>query len=623
MGSQQGLDAIGLGVGQVRPEPTGRPVALAGQRVEAAVEVGGPPVADGLAVDAEDVGQVGLGEAQLAAVQAPRRRTSRASSDNCRASGKERATRRRPPSSAFKCHQGISEHPSCRRNIILVDLRTGKEIRRFESQEGTIAALSFSPDRRQLAAGGAGVARSCPTPWWARSTPACRRSPASWDRWGPATSPTSPTSRWRCSARASWRGDELIDAASALADAGVERARLGPRDGLAFMSGNAVTIGRAALLVVDARRLLDAWLSVAALSFEAAAADPVVLDSRIHSSAPPGPGRGGRRMRELLDGPGGARTRDPGRWASSTLPVPRPAAGRRGVHDALLALEETVGHELNFAGENALVIAGDDVALPNGNPHAAPLANAIDGLRTALAQSAALIAARVSTLLDASLTGLPLFLARRPGPESGALVLEYTAHAAVAEVRSLVTPVAAQTVSVSRGVESHSSLAPIAARRAHETLSALRVVVATELVVAVRALSLAGHEPSAPAPGRVAAASQRLDPDLRDRPLHPDVEAARQLIEALGGRARLSARPPAPRDGGYIDAREHSPTTQVVPDRRRRLLILGICSMSLLIVGLDTTIVNVALPAIHRSFHAASRACSGRSTPTRWCWPAC
>ena len=43
---------------------------------------------------------------------------------------------------------------------------------------------------------------------------------------------------------------------------------------------------------------------------------------------------------------------------------------------------------------------------------------------------------------------------------------------------------------------------------------------------------------------------------------------------------------------------------QVVPERRTRLLILGICSMSLLIVGLDSTIVNIALPAIHRSFHA-------------------
>ncbi len=38
--------------------------------------------------------------------------------------------------------------------------------------------------------------------------------------------------------------------------------------------------------------------------------------------------------------------------------------------------------------------------------------------------------------------------------------------------------------------------------------------------------------------------------------------------------------------------------------RRRRIGILLICSMSLLIVGLDVTIVNVALPQIGRSFHA-------------------
>jgi hypothetical protein len=39
--------------------------------------------------------------------------------------------------------------------------------------------------------------------------------------------------------------------------------------------------------------------------------------------------------------------------------------------------------------------------------------------------------------------------------------------------------------------------------------------------------------------------------------------------------------------------------------RRRRLLILVICSMSLLLVGLDATIVNVALPAIQSSFDSS------------------
>jgi EmrB/QacA subfamily drug resistance transporter len=40
-------------------------------------------------------------------------------------------------------------------------------------------------------------------------------------------------------------------------------------------------------------------------------------------------------------------------------------------------------------------------------------------------------------------------------------------------------------------------------------------------------------------------------------------------------------------------------------DRRHRLLVLAICCMSLLIVGLDNTIVNVALPSIRSDLHAS------------------
>jgi histidine ammonia-lyase len=331
-----------------------------------------------------------------------------------------------------------------------------------------------------------------------------------------------------------WREGELLDAAEALREAGIPAGRLGPRDGLAFMSSNAVTVGHAALLVVDAHALFDTWLTVAALSFEAAAADPRVLDPRVHASLRrPGQAAVAARMRELLAGLRG-RTRElPATGIQDPYPFRAMPQVDGVVHDALGALEQVVIHELNFAGENALVLADDATALPNGNPHAAPLANAIDGLRTALAQSAALIAARVSAMLDPSLTGLPPFLARRPGPESGALILEYVAHAAAAEVRSLVTPVAAQTVSVARGVESHASLAPIAARRAHEALEAMRTLVGTELVTAVRALRLAGHAPvGAGARPLYDAAAVRLAPELRDRPLHPDVEAATELIRS-------------------------------------------------------------------------------------------
>ena len=53
-----------------------------------------------------------------------------------------------------------------------------------------------------------------------------------------------------------------------------------------------------------------------------------------------------------------------------------------------------------------------------------------------------------------------------------------------------------------------------------------------------------------------------------------------------------------------VEAKQASPPATGQLSRRRRPGILLICSMSLLIVGLDVTIVNVALPSIRRDFHA-------------------
>ena len=83
-----------------------------------------------------------------------------------------------------------------------------------------------------------------------------------------------------------WVGDEVVPAAQALAAHGLEPVRYGPRDGIAFMSSNAVSIGQAALVFHDATRLLDSALGVAALSYEAAGADLAVLDPRVHAARP-------------------------------------------------------------------------------------------------------------------------------------------------------------------------------------------------------------------------------------------------------------------------------------------------------------------------------------------------
>lgn len=323
-----------------------------------------------------------------------------------------------------------------------------------------------------------------------------------------------------------WSDGELVDAPLRS-----RQIRLGLRDGLGFISSNAVTTGHAALLSVDLGELQQAWLTVAALSFEALDADPVVLDERVQAArGAPGQTAVAARMRELLSG-AKLSPRTPDRLVQDAYPF-RVLPQVDGVaHDALRALEQVLVRELNARPENAVV--DDAKLLPTGNFHAGELAAVLDAVRGALAQSASLIAARVSALLDPRMTALAPFLAVAPGPESGVMMLEYTAHAAASEARTVALSMATQTVSASLGVESHASLAATGARRTAELLGAMRVLVATELVVAMRALRMAGRSPAAAATRELFDAAARVLPEaLGDRPFGRDVTAACSVLEA-------------------------------------------------------------------------------------------
>jgi histidine ammonia-lyase len=341
---------------------------------------------------------------------------------------------------------------------------------------------------------------------------------------------------------ATYRGRRL-PASAALSAAGLAPPELGARDGIAFMSSNAAVVGHAALAAVDARRALDGALTVAALSFAAVDADRDVLDARVHAArALPGQVSVAERVRTALGDT--APTHPP-----PAAPHPHERAGRAvhdpfafrvqpqvdgAAHDALDALERVLAVELNAAAENALAVPGDDVALSSGNFHLAGLALALDGLRAALAQSASLVAARCSALLDAAVTGLAPALAGRAS-DSGAMILEYPAHAAAADARWLAAPMTAQTAVVGAGLEAHASFAAHAARRTEEAVGRHLDAVAVELVLATRALRLRGRPPAAEvAAAAFAVAAEQLPAGMTDRPLSADVAAARALLAAAG-----------------------------------------------------------------------------------------
>jgi histidine ammonia-lyase len=117
------------------------------------------------------------------------------------------------------------------------------------------------------------------------------------------------------------------------------------------------------------------------------------------------------------------------------------------------------------------------------------------------------------------------------------MMLEYTAHAAAAEARSVASPMAVQSVWASLGVESHASLAATAAVRAGELIQAMRTLVATELVVAMRALAFAQRQPSGAGVRALFETAARAIPSGReDRAFGRDVELMTGLLWGGAGR---------------------------------------------------------------------------------------
>ena len=302
-------------------------------------------------------------------------------------------------------------------------------------------------------------------------------------------------------------------------------------DAPAFLSSNAMTLAHAALAHQDLTALLDAALEVAALSHLALSGSAQPYMEQVQAARPhPGQRATAQRLRELL-GPDitrpAARVQDP--FGLRALPqVHGPAV------EALAAVDRVLLVEMNAAAENPLVDAATGQVLHNGNFHGAYLAQALDGARLALCTAAALSPARLAALADPRRTGLRPFLADGPDGSSGIMILEYTASAALADLRMLAAPVSLGTAVLSHGAEEHAAFSPQAARAAAAMVPRLRTLLACELVVAARGLRQRDIQPTGP---RLRAVFDRcvaqLPADDTDRPLDTDIAAAEEVVAAM------------------------------------------------------------------------------------------
>lgn len=320
--------------------------------------------------------------------------------------------------------------------------------------------------------------------------------------------------------------------AEALAEAGLSPIVLRAKEGLALINGTQAMTADAGLTVNRARQLAKIADITGAASLEALKGTVRAFDPRIQAvRGHPGQIASAQNLRLLLEHSGIAEShKDCGKVQDpySLRCMPQVHGATR---DALDYVAAVVARETHAATDNPLVFTGDDGALEiisGGNFHGQPVALAADHLGLALAELANISERRIEQLVNPHLSsGLPPFLAKESGLNSGFMIAQVTAAALVSENKVLVHPASADSIPSSANREDHVSMGTIAARKARTIADHVETVLAIELLCAAQGLDL--RAPLRPARGVEAAWEMlraRVPAMDSDRVLHTDIEAA-------------------------------------------------------------------------------------------------
>jgi len=188
--------------------------------------------------------------------------------------------------------------------------------------------------------------------------------------------------------------------------------------------------------------------------------------------------------------------------------------------------------EANAVTDNPLVFAESNAVLSGGNFHAEPVALAADYLALAIAEIGSLSERRIALLIDANLSGLPPFLVKEGGLNSGFMMAQVTAAALVSENKSHAHPASVDSIPTSANQEDHVSMATFAARRLHEMIDNVANIVAIELLAAAQGVEFHLPQKSSPILEKVIVAIREVSPAYgEDRSMSADIARVVGLID--------------------------------------------------------------------------------------------
>ena len=291
--------------------------------------------------------------------------------------------------------------------------------------------------------------------------------------------------------------DQRLTSKEGLKRAGVTPLKaLYAKEGLSLINGTQAMTSVGAMAVYEAEMLLKyANLSVAS-TMEALRAILDAFDPRIHAlRGHLGQINVAKEIREHLEGStyvsmqGELRTQD----AYSIRCTPQVHGA---VYDAIHFVKEKVEIEMNAVTDNPIIFIDDALALSAGNFHGEPMAIPFDYLGIAMSELANISERRIERMVNPQLNeGLPAFLVKNPGLNSGFMIAQYSAASLVSENKVLSHPASVDSIPSSANQEDHVSMGTIGARKALEIIRNARKVVSIEFMTAMQAIDLRGsHE---------------------------------------------------------------------------------------------------------------------------------
>ncbi|MCK4551647.1 MAG: histidine ammonia-lyase [Tenericutes bacterium] len=261
------------------------------------------------------------------------------------------------------------------------------------------------------------------------------------------------------------------------------------KEGLSLINGTQAMTSVAGIAILEAQKLVKLSEHVLALTMEALTGIDDVFFNKIHTLRnQPGQIQVAKDMLKILDESklitkqGEKRIQD----AYSLRCSPQVIGASL---DAVNYCKIVIESEMNAVTDNPLVFAEEKRVISAGNFHGQPIALVMDYLSNSMSELANISERRLERMVNSNLSnGLPAFLVKNPGINSGFMIVQYSAASLVSENKSLSHPASVDSIPSSANQEDHVSMGTIGARKARQIIGNSEKVLAMELFTALQAI---------------------------------------------------------------------------------------------------------------------------------------